>query len=192
MFPYQAQGSLIEKDGKVIGSDADRPVVRRRQIFPWPAVGDQRARSEGSDQDRRRALQRRELGGLQSRPDQQDADRAGQGRRRKPEEGKPVGAGAGRPGDDLGQRPRSGHLARRRRYFQVPRVAKARGLPEAARARLGGKPDRGPHVRSARRAAGQRAAASISRSTALQSVKLSSGGHKAQPHARRRSAESFA
>ena len=40
-------------------------------------------------------------------------------------------AGAGRPGDHLGQRPRPATSRRRRRCFQVPRVAKARGLPEA-------------------------------------------------------------
>jgi K+-transporting ATPase ATPase C chain len=41
IFPYQAHGSLIEKDGKVVGS-ADRAGVRERQIFPQPPVGDAR------------------------------------------------------------------------------------------------------------------------------------------------------
>ena len=44
--------------------------------------------------------------------------------------GEPVGHSPGRSGDHLRQRPRPGHLARRPRYFQVPRIAKARGLPE--------------------------------------------------------------
>ena len=52
LFPHQANGSLIEKDGKVIGSELIGQNFTGRQIFPWPAVGDDRARSEGSDQDR--------------------------------------------------------------------------------------------------------------------------------------------
>ena len=39
LFPHQAAGSLIEKSGKVIGSESDRPVLRCRQILPWPPVG---------------------------------------------------------------------------------------------------------------------------------------------------------
>eukprot|EP01034_Spumella_vulgaris_P013021 gene13021-16601_t len=33
LFPHQANGSLIERDGKVID-------LHRRAVFPWPAVGD--------------------------------------------------------------------------------------------------------------------------------------------------------
>ena len=45
VFPRQAQGSLIERDGKVVGSAADRAELYQRQILPRPAVGDDRARS---------------------------------------------------------------------------------------------------------------------------------------------------
>ena len=77
IFPHQAQGSLIEKDGKVIGSALIGQDFTERQIFPRPAVGDDRARSERSDQDRAGALQRGQFRRLQPRPDQQGADRPG-------------------------------------------------------------------------------------------------------------------
>ena len=111
IFPYQAQGSLIEtgRQGGRLG--ADRPGVRRRQVLPRPAVGDQYARPEGFDQDGRRALQRRELGRLESRADQQGADRPRQGRRRQAQGREPLRAGADRPRHHLGQRARPGHLA---------------------------------------------------------------------------------
>ena len=47
------QGSLIERDGKVIGSALIGQVFSRRQVFPWPAFRHLGARSQGSDQDRR-------------------------------------------------------------------------------------------------------------------------------------------
>ena len=61
IFPDQAQGSLIEQDGKVIGSALIGQDFTERQIFPWPALGDQRARPEGFDQDGAGALQRGEF-----------------------------------------------------------------------------------------------------------------------------------
>ena len=65
VFPYQANGSLIEKDGKVIGSALIGQNFHQRQVLPWPPVGDHRHRSERCDQDGAGALQRRQLGRLQ-------------------------------------------------------------------------------------------------------------------------------
>ena len=164
IFPYQAQGSLIEKDGKVVGSALIGQVVRRRQVFPRPSVGDQRAGSQGLDQDRRCALQRRQLDGLESRPDQQGAGRPRQRRRRQAEEREPGGAGPGRSGDHLGQRARSRHLAGSRAF---PGAAGRQGARPAGRARPrpGREPDRGPHPRPAWASRASMCSSSISRST---------------------------
>ena len=65
VFPYQANGSLIEKDGKVIGSALIGQNFTVRQVLPWPSVGDDGHRSERCDQDGARAVQCGELGRLQ-------------------------------------------------------------------------------------------------------------------------------
>ena len=86
---------------------ADRAAVRHRPLFPRPALGDAWSRPQRSEQDRLGALQCRQLHGLQSRPDQQGADRARDGRCREAEAGEPVRPGSDRPGNHVWQRARS-------------------------------------------------------------------------------------
>jgi hypothetical protein len=61
VFPRQAAGSLIEKDGKVVGSSLIGQSFAGETLFPRQAVGHDRRRSGGFDQDRRGALQRGQL-----------------------------------------------------------------------------------------------------------------------------------
>ena len=126
IFPVSGarQPDRAGRQGRRLG--ADRPGVHQRQVFPRPAVGDRRARSERSDQDRRRALQRRQLRRLEPGSDQQGPDRARQGRRRQAQAGEPLGAGPDRLGDDHRQRARSAYLARR------PRCSRCRALRRRA------------------------------------------------------------
>ena len=108
---------------------ADRPGVHQRQIFPRPAVGDHRARSARTRPRPSPRPTTPQIRRLESRADQQGADRPREGRHRQAQEGEPVDAGAGRSGDHVGQRPRPGYLAGGRAF---PGAARRQGaqLPE--------------------------------------------------------------
>ena len=68
VFPHQANGSLIEQDGKVIGSELIGQNFAERPLLPWPAVGDDRRRSD--DATRRPApYNAANSSGSQPRPD---------------------------------------------------------------------------------------------------------------------------
>ena len=65
VFPYQANGSLIEKDGKVIGSALIGQAFTSDKVLPWPSIGDHGTGPEGSDQDCADTLCCRQLRRLQ-------------------------------------------------------------------------------------------------------------------------------
>ena len=69
-FPNQANGQLIERNGKVDRVADHRPGILVAGLFPSAAVG------------RRHGLRRRQFGGQPARPDEQEADRRRQGQRR--------------------------------------------------------------------------------------------------------------
>ena len=132
VFPAQANGSLIEQDGKVVGSALIGQAFTDDSYFQPPPVGDERRRSGRSDQDRARALQRGDFGGSNLGPTSRswptalkdDVDeltrKTGVARRSRPTPVTTSGSGL------------DPHISPATRWFQVPRVAKARGLPGGA------------------------------------------------------------
>src|SRR3981189_3204535 len=119
IFPKQAQGSLIERDGKVVGSALIGQEFKDDKYFhgrpsattaPDPADSTKTvpapynaANSGGSN-----------LGPTSKRPNQQGAERSGQARCRQVESRESFRFRPDRSRHDFGQRPRSRYLARER------------------------------------------------------------------------------
>ncbi len=127
LFPHQAQGSLITRDGKVIGSE----LIGQNFTDPKYFHGRPSATTDTDPNDSTKTVpapyNADNSGGLELRSDLAGADRPGQDRYGGAQdgEGRPR---AGRSGDHIGQRPRPGHYPAAAE-FQVDRVAKERGLP---------------------------------------------------------------
>ena len=151
VFPGQADGSLVKRDGEAVGSSLVGQNFAGAAVLPPAAIG-----------RRRRRLRRAALLRLEPRAVEPGA--------RRPRRGRPGAAFArrtacsadardpGRCRHGLGERPRPAHLARVRR--PAGRARRARTRRDGGR---GARPGREAHRRldalAARRAARQRAAA---------------------------------
>ena len=130
IFPYQAQGSLIERDGKVIGSaligqefTSDRYFHGRPSATVAPDPND-------SSKTVPAPYNAANSGGSNLGSHQQSSDRTGAGRRRQAQAGEPVGSGPDRSGHHDRQRPRPGHFAGGRAF---PGAACCEGSQHARR-----------------------------------------------------------
>ena len=154
VFPHQANGSLIEKDGKVIGSELIGQNFTSDKYFH----GRPSATTGTDPKDPTKTVpapyNADNSGGSNLGPDVEGAGRPREGRRREAasrESRPPVPV-------DLVTTSASGldpDITPAGALFQVPRVAKARGLPEDSVRAAGRRPHRRPPARRHRRAACQ-------------------------------------
>ena len=129
IFPYQAQGSLIEKDGKVVGSALIGQVFADDKYFH----GRPSATNAPDPKDATKTIDApynaaNSMGSNLGPTSKALVDRV-KGRCRQAQEGEPIGRDPGRSGDHLGQRPRPGHLAR------SGAISRCRGSPRRAACR---------------------------------------------------------
>ena len=128
MFPRQAQGSLIETDGKPIGSALIGQAFTRERYFH----GRPSAATTSNPNDPTKTVpapyNAANSGGSNLGPTNKALIERVQGDLDGLKGGTSVRNRSDRPRHHIGQRSRSRHLARGA-LFQVPRVAKARGVP---------------------------------------------------------------
>ncbi len=158
IFPYQAQGSLIEKDGKVIGSALIGQVFTDDKYFHGRPSATTAPDPKDSTKTVRAPYNAANSGGSNLGPTnkalidrvKEDVD--------KLKEENAIRTGSDRSGDHDSQRSRSAHLAGRRAF---PGAARCQGAQHAGRSRASARQrqHRGSLPRPARRAARERAGA---------------------------------
>ena len=102
LFPYQAQGSLIEKDGKVVGSALiGQDFASDRYFHSRPSAT---TAPDPNDPSKTVAAPYNAVNSMGSNLGPTNTDRPRHCRRGEAQAGEPVGAGSDRPRDDLRQR----------------------------------------------------------------------------------------
>ena len=115
------------RQGRRLGPD--RPGVQGRQVFPWPASATSAPDPADSSKTVSAPYNAANSGGSNLGP----TNKALIDRVKATSDAlkiEPLGAGADRSGHHLRQRPRSRYLAGSPRFSELPRIAKARNLPE--------------------------------------------------------------
>ena len=155
VFPYQAQGSLIERDGKVVGSALIGQDFTSAGYFHGRPSATVAPDPNDSTKTVPAPYNAANSGGSNLGPTNKALIDRVQGDVEKLQAGESLGASSDRSGDDLGQRTRSGHFAGGR-AFSGPACCESAQHAGRSRAPTGRRARRGTYPRLLGRAADQR------------------------------------